>query len=67
MNSKPIASTSMQEHVSDLPLLAAKLGLAGHQIHKRKDGYLVYRLNLAKYCSDYGELVAFSKKVGVLK
>ena len=67
MNSKPISYTSMQEHVSDLPLLAAKLGLAGHQIHKRKDGYLVYRLNLVMYCADYAELIAFSKKLGLLK
>ena len=67
MNNAPVNSVLRPEKSPDLQLLAAKLGLAGHQIHKLKDGYLVYRLNLAKYCSDYGELVAFSKKVGVLK
>jgi len=56
-----------QAQSPELPLLAVKLGLAGHQIHKLKDGYLVYRLNLVKHCSDYAELVDFAKKVGVLK
>ncbi len=52
---------------TELPLLVAKLGLAGHQLHKLNDGYLVYRLNLVKHCSGYAELVEFAKKVGVLK
>ena len=60
-------AASQQAQYPELPLLAAKLGLAGHQIHKLKDGYLVYRFNLIKHCSDYAELVALSKKVGVLK
>ena len=55
------------EQISDLALLAAKLGLAGHQIKRLNDGYLVYRLNLVMYCKNHKEIVAFSKKVGVLK
>lgn len=51
----------------DLVRLAARLGLAGHEIKKLKDGYLVYRLNLVKYCKDLKELEMFSKKLGVLK
>jgi hypothetical protein len=67
MNNAPINSFLRPEQSPDLHLLAAKLGLAGHQIHKLNDGFLVYRLNLVKYCKDYAELVAFAKKIGVFK
>jgi len=67
MNNAPINSFLRPEQSPDLQLLAAKLGLAGHQIHKLNDGFLVYRLNLAKHCKDHAELVAFAKKIGVFK
>jgi len=67
MTNQTMKSALPNSHSPDLALLAAKLGLAGHQIKKLKDGYLVYRLNLVKYCKYYAELDTFSKKVGVLK
>ena len=48
-------------------LLASDLGLAGHQIQKLGDGYLVFRLNLIKYCASFEELLQFSKSMGVAK
>lgn len=48
-------------------LLATELGLAGHQIQQLGDGYLVFRLNLIKYCASFEELLQFSKSMGVAK
>ena len=67
MTNPTITTGSSNEQSPDLQLLAAKLGLAGHHIHKLKDGYLVYRLNLVMYCKDHAELVAFAKQIGVFK
>jgi hypothetical protein len=67
MRNPTITTGSSNEQSPDLQLLAAKLGLAGHQIHKLNDGFLVYRLNLVKHCKDHAELVAFAKQIGVFK
>jgi hypothetical protein len=67
MNNVSINSVLQPENLPELQLLAAKLGLAGHVIRRHKNGYFVHRLNLVMYCKDHAELVAFSKKVGVLK
>ena len=61
MTNPTIDSDSRNEQSPVFRLLAKQLGLAGHQIHKLNDGFLVYRLNLVKYCEDHAELMAFSK------
>jgi prophage regulatory protein len=62
---------STDAEISRLPciheLLATELGLAGHQIQPLEGGYLVFRLNLVKYCASFEELLAFSKSMGVAK
>ena len=64
----PTINTDLHhDDTNSLQILAAKLGLAGHVLRRHKNGYFVHRLNLVMYCKDHAELVAFSKKVGVLK
>jgi hypothetical protein len=48
-------------------LLASDLGLAGHQIQPLDGGYLLFRLNLVKYCASFEELFEFSKSLGSSK
>jgi hypothetical protein len=48
-------------------LLASELGLAGHQIQPLDGGYLVFQLNLVKYCASFEELFEFSKSLGLSK
>lgn len=44
----------------------AALALAGHHVHKGTDGdYLVCKYGLSRWCMDFAELQAFSKKLGV--
>lgn len=50
-----------------LELLSSNIGLPGHQIQQLGDGYLVFRLNLIKYCASFEELLQFSKSMGVAK
>ena len=64
----PTVNTDLHnDDANSLQILAAKLGLAGHVLRRHKNGFFVHRLNLVMYCKDHAELVAFSKKVGVLK
>lgn len=64
----PTVKTDLHhDDANNLQILAAKLGLAGHVLRRHKNGFFVHRLNLVMYCKDHAELVAFSKKVGVLK
>jgi prophage regulatory protein len=50
-----------------LQLLANELGLAGHEIHKLHDGFLVCQANYAKFCANYEDLVILAKTIGALK
>lgn len=46
----------------------ARLALAGHAIHKGSAGdFTVCKYGIAKYCQDFAELQAFSRKLGVSK
>jgi hypothetical protein len=46
----------------------AHLALAGHAVHKGHCGdFTVCKYGLAKYCQDFDELQAFSRKLGVTK
>ena len=65
------SNPSTDAEISHLPciheLLASELGLAGHQIQPLEGGFLVFRLNLVKYCASFEELFVFSKSMGVAK
>lgn len=46
----------------------AELALAGHAVHKGRSGdYLVCKYGLTRYCQDFAELMAFTRKLGVSK
>lgn len=46
----------------------ARLALAGHAAHKGNCGdFTVCKYGLVKYCQDFDELQAFSRKLGVTK
>lgn len=46
----------------------ARLALAGHAINKGNCGdFTVCKYGMAKYCQDFTELQAFSRKLGVTK
>lgn len=46
----------------------ARLALAGHAVHKGNCGdFTVCKYGMAKYCQDFTELQAFSRKFGVTK
>jgi hypothetical protein len=46
----------------------AHLALAGHAVHKGHCGdFTVCKYGLAKYCQNFDELQAFSRKLGVTK
>lgn len=46
----------------------ARLALAGHAVHKGHCGdFTVCKYGMTKYCQDFEELQAFSKKLGVTK
>lgn len=46
----------------------ARLALAGHAIYKGNCGdFTVCKYSMAKYCQDFTELQAFSRKFGVTK
>jgi hypothetical protein len=46
----------------------ARLALAGHAVHKGNCGdFTVCKYGMTKYCQDFEELQAFSKKLGVTK
>ncbi len=46
----------------------ARLALAGHAVHKGSAGdFTVCKYGMAKYCQDFAELQAFSRKVGASK
>ncbi len=46
----------------------ARLALAGHTVHKGNcQDFTVCKYGLAKYCQDFAELQAFSRKLGVTK
>ena len=44
----------------------AQLTLAGHVVHKGKSGdFLVCKFGLSRWCKDFAELQAFSRKLAV--
>jgi hypothetical protein len=46
----------------------AQLALAGHAVHKGRCGdFTVCKYGMARYCHDFDELQAFSRKLGVTK
>ena len=46
----------------------ARLALAGHSVHRGNCGdFTVCKYGMAKYCQDFAELQAFSRKVGASK
>ena len=46
----------------------ARLALLGHSVHKGNCGdFTVCKYGMAKYCQDFAELQAFSRKVGASK
>ena len=46
----------------------ARLALAGHAVHAGNCGdFTVCKYGMAKYCQDFDELQAFSRKLGVTK
>lgn len=46
----------------------ARLALAGHATHKGSAGdFTVCKYGMSKYCEDFSELQAFSRKLGVTK
>lgn len=46
----------------------ARFGLAGHVVHTGNAGdFTICKYGLAKYCQNFAELQAFSRKVGASK
>ena len=46
----------------------ALLAMAGHSVHKGSSGdFTVCKYGMAKYCQDFAELQAFSRRVGASK
>jgi len=46
--------------------LIARLELAGHRIHKGKNGdFLASKYGMSRWCGDFDELQAFARLVGV--
>lgn len=43
-----------------------QLALAGHVVHKGRSGdFLACKYGMSRYCQDFAELQAFSRKLGV--
>lgn len=58
----PTAAQKSQAIANQIAVLA----LAGHHVHRGTDGdYLVCKYGLSRWCSDFAELQAFAKKLGV--
>ena len=56
------------EYIKQVATAIAQLALAGHAIYKGNCGdFTVCKYSMAKYCQDFTELQAFSRKFGVTK
>jgi prophage regulatory protein len=67
INKPVLPPPSKASQSRSLQLLANELGLAGHEIHKLQDGFLVCQANYVKFCANYEELVILAKTIGALK
>ena len=52
-------------HQKRLTSVIASMALAGHQVHRLEDGYLVCRWGMTKVCPDFSSLVGFARQIGV--
>lgn len=50
-----------------LATLIAQFAMAGHQVHKLDDGFLVARWGMSRNCPDLASLVGFARHLGVTK
>ena len=60
------AEENLQTDFNDkrLQTLVAQMSLAGHQVHRLEQGFLVSRWGMTKVCPDYASLVKFSRQIG---
>lgn len=43
----------------------ARLALAGHQVQRLEDGFLVRRWGMSRHCPDLESLAGFARQIGV--
>lgn len=69
-NTSPLTGAAIEHAASGKAIATeiARLALAGHAVHKGREGdFTVCKYGLSKYCEDFTELQAFSRKLGVTK
>ena len=68
MSATTSAPTNQAPNGKAMATEIARLALAGHAVHKGHCGdFTVCKYGMTRYCQDFDELQAFSRKLGVTK
>jgi hypothetical protein len=59
------SSTNFTPEEKRLSTLIARMELAGHQVHKTPDGFVVVRWGMSRLCTNAAELESFGRILGV--
>lgn len=61
------AHTEFTPEQKRLTNIIAQMAMAGHQVHRLEDGFLVCRWGMSRHCPDLAALVAFGRILGAMQ